>query len=102
MVASGRCASVAPARVVRSWRLDGTAAPAAAVGVLRGRWYELPEGAALERYSLFYVGGDSPALANLLMTHSRLPVRSQAGNASADRAILFDPQHRLFSSFLQR
>ncbi|KAF9165623.1 Diphthamide biosynthesis protein 2 [Actinomortierella ambigua] len=36
-----------------------------------GRVYDLPEGANIEDYSLFYVGDESPTLSNIIITHSK-------------------------------
>lgn len=41
-----------------------------------GRTYNLPEGDNIGDYSLFYVGGESPTLSNIMMTHSKCEVYS--------------------------
>lgn len=41
---------------------------------LRGR-YRIPAGLSPEDCSIFFVGGESLALSNVLMTHGRSPVR---------------------------
>ncbi|KAF9189362.1 Diphthamide biosynthesis protein 2 [Haplosporangium sp. Z 767] len=41
-----------------------------------GRTYDLSEGDKIEDYTLFYVGGESPTLSNIMMTHSKCDVYS--------------------------
>ncbi|CAG8474560.1 7059_t:CDS:10 [Ambispora gerdemannii] len=40
----------------------------------KGRYYNLPEGTNIEDCSIFYIGGESLTLANLLMTHNKCKV----------------------------
>lgn len=44
-----------------------------------GRHYDLPEGIKLEDCSIFYVGGESLTLTNIVMTHNKCKVRSEFG-----------------------
>lgn len=42
-----------------------------------GRYFELPEGIAIEDCSIFFIGGESLTLTNLIMVHNKCPVRKK-------------------------
>ena len=78
LAATGRYAGVAATCAVEGWRLDGTV-PAAAQ---RGRWAALPDGATLDQYRIVYLGGESSALNNVLLTHAATEVCAAGGGGS--------------------
>ncbi|CAG8439097.1 1100_t:CDS:10 [Acaulospora morrowiae] len=43
---------------------------------IQGRYYLLPEGININDCPIFYIGGESPTLSNLLLTHSKCKVYS--------------------------
>jgi diphthamide biosynthesis protein 2 len=48
-----------------------------------GRYFELPEGIAIEDCSIFFVGAESLTLTNIMMVHNKCPVKYQLDSVLA-------------------